>query len=210
MEENWLSLKKQAIQMRFNWEIGRCYEAGEYLGEVFKTLIGEHEWIDHMSHPEDGMDFERYPLADFYSAFFEELHGQNFKDEIQECLIPDELHMRAHDLAINAMLPLDQFNYDKYFAVIQTLGEYNWARCHENQELSAMLKNDADQWNGFWEQEDVDEISDKNLEKNAKEIEEAIENLQYGWHMGEPLDAGISYAKFRKLLTQPKEKENAE
>ena len=151
------------------------------------------------------MEFERYPLADFYAAFFEELHEQKFYDEIQECLIPDELHMRAHDLAFNAMLPLDQFNYDKYFAVIQTLGEYNWTKCHENQELSAMLKKDADEWNGFWDQEDADEISDKNLEKNENEINEAIENLQQGWHFADPYHAGISYAKFRKLLTAPKE-----
>jgi len=39
-EENWLELKKQALAMRFNWEIGSYYDAGMRVGNVWSIEIG--------------------------------------------------------------------------------------------------------------------------------------------------------------------------
>jgi len=66
-------------------------------------------------------------------------------------LIPDELHMRAHDLAFNALYPYNEEVYQKYNAVILTLGEYNWVHCHEVPRLGELLDTDSNIWHAFWE-----------------------------------------------------------
>jgi len=37
--------------------------------------------------------------------------------------------MQAWNLAIDALSPYDDFLWNKYFATIQTLDEFNWAAC---------------------------------------------------------------------------------
>ena len=75
------------------------------------------------------MDEERYPLADFYGAYLEELFGEKQYEELQACLIPDELHMRAWDYLILAIAVNNEFDFDKYLAITRQLDQFNWVHC---------------------------------------------------------------------------------
>jgi len=122
------------VTMRFNWETGYSFDAGKRLGNFWKILIGEPEWIDHESYfyqeqeqevePDAfntaGYD-ERYPLAVFYAAFFEEIWHESYYDQIEECLIPDDLHMDAMGMALHSLDPFDQPAWEKYFGVVELL-----------------------------------------------------------------------------------------
>ena len=50
----------------------------------------------------------RYPLADFYAAMFEEVWGEDVYEQVQQCLIRDEMHFEAMGLMLQAMQPFDQ------------------------------------------------------------------------------------------------------
>lgn len=131
--------------MRFNWEIGSYYDAGMRVGNVWSIEIGQPDWVDNQSHSEKLVDEkeEAYPLADFYGAYFEELYQEKFYDEINGCLVPDELHMRAHDLFIVSLEPYDHFAYQKYFAAMHSLSEFNFAPCSEIGGLLEILNKDS-------------------------------------------------------------------
>ena len=126
--ENWLALKKQSIALRFNWEIGSFYDAGVRLGNFWSIEIGTPQWVDHLSSETEQQE-ESYPLAIFYGAYFEELYQDNQTDQLLECFVPDDLHMGAHDLFFISLDPYDHFAYQKYFAVIRVLSDFNLDAC---------------------------------------------------------------------------------
>ena len=61
--------------MRLNWETGYYFDAGKRFGNLWKSLIGEPQWIDdfELNYGDESVNQEqnsgeRYPLADFYAA----------------------------------------------------------------------------------------------------------------------------------------------
>lgn len=109
--------------MRFNWETGYSYDAGKRLGNFWKILIGEPGWAEHyhdeFDSEEEYADFDgRYPLADFYAGLFEEVWHEEYYEQIQECLIPDDLHFEAMGRALQSLLPYDSYSWEKYFGVV--------------------------------------------------------------------------------------------
>lgn len=97
--------------MRFNWETGFSYDAGKRLGNFWKIMIGEPVWtdvdyLDQQAYEQDQEELAydgRYPLADFYAAMFERIWNVDFYEQIQECLIPDNVHFDAMGLALQAL-----------------------------------------------------------------------------------------------------------
>ncbi len=125
-----MAIKRETVALKFNWETGYYFDAGKHLGEFWKIILDQPIWIDIVPEP---IIYERYPLADFYSAYFLELMGTDFTDQIQDCLIQDELHMKAYDGLFQALSPYDNFLVDKNFATIVTLDSFNWAKCHDEE-----------------------------------------------------------------------------
>jgi len=144
------------MAMRLNWETGYYFDAGKRFANMWKLMIGEPEWTDEEGY---GGEEERYPLADFYGAYFEAVQGAVFYDEIQRCLLPDELHIRAWDYAIDALSPYDDFNWNKYFDVIKVFDQYNWGDCFEIEGLSGVLEKDAAWYSDWYAQENADELT---------------------------------------------------
>ena len=103
------ALLKEGVSMRLNWETGFSFDAGKRLGNLWKILIGEPVWSsdfdewyeayhEYMSSSEENSaapNAERYPLADFYAGFFEDVWGEAYYEQIQECLIRDDMHFDA-------------------------------------------------------------------------------------------------------------------
>ena len=91
--------------------------------------------------PESGsfVDDGRYPLADFYASMYEELYQENYYDELQQCLIPDDLHMHAHDLALGAINPRGSFEWEKYFKTVRLLNSFNFIECAQVPGLGELM-----------------------------------------------------------------------
>jgi len=77
----------------------------------------------------------KHPLADFYGAGLEELWNESYTEEINQCLIFDELEIMTWDFAIKSLYPYDEFNWNKYFHAIGILDIFNWGPCMENKGL---------------------------------------------------------------------------
>lgn len=112
--------------MRFNWETGFYFDAGKRLGNFWRIVMDEPQWVDIIPEP---IISERYPLADFYAAYYDELMQVQLYDEIQDCLLHDDLHMDAYTGLITALAPYDDFLFEKNFAVIRAVEGFNWAKC---------------------------------------------------------------------------------
>ena len=83
------ALMKQVMVLRFDWETGYYYDAGKRFANIWKILIGEPEWIDFEAEPyfeeeafEGSDEPERYPLADYYSAYLGETYGVDVYDQV--------------------------------------------------------------------------------------------------------------------------------
>ena len=85
------------------------------------------------------------------------------------------MHFEAMGQALQALSPFDQYLWDKNFAVVQLLNEFNWVHCHDNDELAALLQKDAESWGAFWELENAQEISDYNSDLYKEEVSSTIE-----------------------------------
>ena len=143
--------------MRINWETGYYSDAGKRFANMWKLILGEPQWINHEEFLNFDIQDERYPLADFYAAYFEYQYKTVFYDDIQDCLIQDELHMRAYDFAIGALNPYDEFSWQKYLQVIGKLDEFNWINCVQNQRLNEILEKDVARYTDFFTKEDADQ-----------------------------------------------------
>jgi len=85
------------------------------------------------------------------------------------------MHFEAMGQALQSLSPFDQYSWDKNFAVVQLLNEFNWVHCHENEELSALLQKDTESWGAFWEKENALEIMDYNSDLFKDEVDCTIE-----------------------------------
>ena len=122
------ALLKEGVSMRLNWETGFSFDAGKRLGNLWKILIGEPVWTQNfddwygagydksVSHEDVQHDnnYERYPLAGFYAAFYEEIWGEAYYEQIQECLIRDDMHFDAMGYALQSLEPFDSYSWEKY------------------------------------------------------------------------------------------------
>ena len=100
------------------------------------------------------------------------------------------MHFEAMGQALQALSPFDQYSWDKNFAVVQLLNEYNWVHCHNNEELSELLQKDANSWGAFWEQENAEEIMDHNSELFKEEVDCTVEEILTAWELGDAVTAG--------------------
>lgn len=141
------------------WNNEDYFAAGESFANFWGAMIGKP---DLTMAPEE-MDAEsmpkmsEHPLADFYGAGFVELWNQDWNEEINKCLIFDDLEITAWSFALNALNPYDEFNWMKYFYTISTLDKFNWGPCMEVKGLNTLIEKNNKWWDDFWSKPDAKE-----------------------------------------------------
>ena len=76
--------------------------------------------------------------------------------------------------------------------------------CHEDEDISELLNQDAESWAAFWELEEADEIFEINSERYREEIDTTIEQMLAGWAHGDAVMAGQAYGHYWDvLMTNP-------
>ena len=127
-------------------------------------------------------------------------------EAIVQCVVPDEVSMVMFDAAIKALLPYDEFKWNKYFEAIQILDRHNWATCMENDELADLIKRDVEWWLTFWAKPDAKEIIAANSQE--PELGGVIYRMQEAWDDQDYEIAGGLYGEMWGLLIgMPENKE---
>lgn len=83
--------------------------------------------------------------------------------------MPDELHMRAHDLYFLSLDPYDHFAFQRYFAAIWTLNEFNFEPCSDK--IVELLVRGQDKYDTFWSSEDAEDQAAANSTKYLEEFD---------------------------------------
>ena len=109
--------------------------------------------------------------------------------------------MKMWSQAIDALSPYDDFTWNKYFAAIQKLDEFNWAACvRDDKNISALSNKTSAWWIDFWSQEGAKEILEKNAKEHEAELGLTVVSLQTNWHSGKYKEAGKNYGAFWSIL----------
>ena len=116
-------------------------------------------------------------------------------------MIPDELHMRSFDLMFNALAPYSDFAYNKYFATVRALDEFNFAPCESVPEVARILANHSQKWHDFWNMPQARQIADRNAQMFAADFKTTVGTLQNSWYNADAFTAGAAFAKFQAMLT---------
>ena len=122
-EQNEAMISSTVKEMVDQWNEDNYFAAGEAFANFWTAMIGKPALGDEGEMGE--LQLSTHPIADYYSAGFLDLWGEDWTNEIRECLIFDPLEISAWSFALNALNPYDEFNWMKYFYTIGTLDKFN-------------------------------------------------------------------------------------
>ena len=206
----------QVVTMKFNWETGYYFDAGKRFGNFWKVLLGEPEWtVEAYADWEDDEDYEISDeqvakkkhnagdaLVDFEAAALATLQGKEIWDDIQGCVIRDELAFWTYDTLMKQFYPeYNEFGFKKYFDAVQVYDRYNWAKCGGvSDDLDSAMGNNGKWWIEFWTQEGAEDLSKANAAANEKEIAETVGAMLKAWYGKDYAIAGAKWAHFWTLI----------
>lgn len=121
-------------------------------------------------------------------------------EQLQACLVTDDVHMHLWDEAIYALGPYDDFAWNKYFKAIQVLDKFNWVHCAQQPDLAQLIDSDLQWWASFWSQNDSTAIMDQRAAENQQELDSTVAAIQQAWANADAPAAGAAYGHFWGIL----------
>lgn len=171
IEAHPMRVKLSVLGARVAWALGWYYPAGKAYGKFWRHLMGTPEWNADLSstkvHPIKSSD-KAEAAAILNSNSFYALTGQDFRKEIQACVIPDALEFEVLDAMIgelkDGMTKEDKMTFLKYLEAAKTMDKFNYGPCEGNKELISALTDFVEDSDMFWKQKDIEGVIAGNIE----------------------------------------------